>query len=265
MTSAAGAATRQLSARWNGRRGLPVTAGSCRLRRITLLLAVLPLACGGDGRPSDASGRPGDASGRPGDASGRSGDASGRSGSADAGPQQAFLANLGAHCGQAFPGRLALTPEGDTMLTGTEDLLVHFRDCEPDEVRIPFHMEVAATGQWNRSRTWYVMAADQGLELRHDHREPDGAESTRTWYGGFTRTGGSATRQDFLSPERTAAAGVPVGWRIEIDPGAHYRYGTTYDGEYDWMIEFDLSRAVDGEIPAAWGAQNPPSRVPGPP
>lgn len=180
-------------------------------------------------------------------------------------PQAAFLANLAAPCGQAFPGRLALTPEGDAMLTGTEELLVHFRDCEPGEVRIPFHVEVEATGEWDRSRTWYVMDVEGGLELRHDHREPDGSESTRTWYGGFTLDQGTATRQDFASPERTAAAGVPVGWRIEIEPGVHYRYGTTLDGDYDWMIAFDLSRPVDGPIPEAWGAADPPSRIPGPP
>jgi hypothetical protein len=181
------------------------------------------------------------------------------------GPQDAFLLNLGAQCGHAFPGRLVLEPEGDGMLTGTEDLLVHFRDCEPGEVRIPFHVEVEATGEWNRSRTWYVLRAEEGLELRHDHREPDGSESTRTWYGGHTLTEGSATRQDFASPERTAAAGVLVGWRIEIEPGAYYRYGTTRAGEYDWMIEFDLSTPVAGPIPEAWGSAQPPSRIPGPP
>jgi hypothetical protein len=179
--------------------------------------------------------------------------------------QRAFLDNLAAPCGQAFGGRLVLTPEGDDMLTGTEALIVHFRDCEADEVRIPFHVEVEATGEWNRSRTWYVMARDDGLELRHDHREPDGSESTRTWYGGRTTTGGTATRQDFASPERTAAAGTPVGWRIEIEPGVLYRYGTTYAGEYDWMIEFDLSRPIAGDVAAAWGAARPPSRIPGPP
>jgi hypothetical protein len=179
--------------------------------------------------------------------------------------QQAFLDNLAAQCGLAFPGRLERSPEGDGMLTGTEQLLVHFRDCEPGEVRIPFHLEVAATGEWDRSRTWYVMTVDQGLELRHDHREHDGSESTRTWYGGFTATDGTANRQDFVSPERTAAAGVPVGWRIEIEPGSHYRYGTTRDGEFDWMIAFDLSSPVAGDTPAAWGAETAPSRIPGPP
>jgi len=180
-------------------------------------------------------------------------------------PTRAFLANLSAACGQAFEGRLELTPDGDTMLTGTETLLVHFRDCLDTEVRIPFHIEIEETGEWNRSRTWYVMQIEGGLELRHDHREPDGSESRRTWYGGVTLEPGTATRQDFRSPERTLAAGVPVGWRIEIEPGVAYRYGTTLDGEYDWMISFDLSRPVQGPIPHAWGHTAPPSRIPGPP
>ncbi len=178
---------------------------------------------------------------------------------------RAFMENLAVPCGEAFPGGLVFEPEGDEMLTGTEELLVHFRSCEPHEVQIPFHVEVEATGEWDRSRTWYVMVVDGGLELRHDHRMADGSEDTRTWYGGFSVGEGSATRQDFASPERTEAAGVPVGWRIEIEPGHHYRYGTTWDGEYDWLIEFDLSEAISGEIPPAWGWESPPSRVPGPP
>lgn len=177
----------------------------------------------------------------------------------------AFLENLSVHCGEAFPGRLILTPEGDDMLTGTEELVVHFRDCEDGEVRIPFHVEVEADGSWDRSRTWVVTRVSEGLELRHDHREPDGSESTRTWYGGFSVGQGTPTRQDFFSPERTEAAGVAVGWRIEIEPGVHYRYGTTYDGEFDWTIEFDLSNALDEPVPPVWGADRPPSRIPGPP
>ncbi len=180
-------------------------------------------------------------------------------------PQAAFLGNLAAPCGQAFPGRLILEPEGDPMLTGSEVLLAHFRDCEPGEVRIPFHVEIEATGDWDRSRTWYVMAVEGGLELRHDHREPDGSESGRTWYGGFSSDEGTAHRHDFHSPERTERAGVPVGWRLEIEPGSHYRYGTTYDGAFDWMIEFDLSEPLGDPIPDAWGHETPPSRVPGPP
>lgn len=209
----------------------------------SVLLALAFGACGGGAPP----GVPGDAA------------------AGDTAAHAAFLRNLAEHCGEAFPGRLVLEPEGDDMLTGTEELLVHFRDCEAGEVRIPFHIEDEATGGWNRSRTWYVMAVEDGLELRHDHREPDGSESARTWYGGVTQAPGTANRQDFTSPERTEARGVAVGWRIEIEPGAYYRYGTTRAGEYDWMIEFDLTRPVQGPIPAAWGAGDPPSRTPGPP
>jgi hypothetical protein len=180
-------------------------------------------------------------------------------------PQGAFMANLAAHCGDHFPGRLTLEPEGDTMLTGTELLLVHFFECDVDEVRIPFHIETDAGDGWDRSRTWHVIRHDGRLELRHDHREPDGSESTRTWYGGFTETPGTATRQDFVSPERTAAAGAPVGWRIEIEPGVRYVYGTTRDGEYTWRIEFDLSRPHAEPVPPRWGHDRAPSRVPGPP
>jgi hypothetical protein len=180
-------------------------------------------------------------------------------------PQAAFLQNLASPCGQAFPGRLVLEPEGDPMLTGSEVLVAHFRDCEPGEVRIPFHIEIEASGAWDRSRTWYVMVVAEGLELRHDHREPDGSESGRTWYGGFSVGEGTANRQDFHSPERTERAGVPVGWRMEMEPGSHYRYGTTYDGDFDWMIEFDLSTPMEGPIPDAWGHERPPSRIPGPP
>jgi len=183
----------------------------------------------------------------------------------DASAHADFIANLAYHCGQAFPGRLAVEPPDDGMLTGTEDLLVHFRHCDPDEVRIPFHVEIEDEDRWDRSRTWYVIRHPDRLELRHDHRRADGSEDDRTWYGGFTTADGTATLQDFLSPERTEAAGVPVGWRIEIEPDHRYVYGTTYDGQYDWRVEFDLSSPVDGAPPLPWGHDREPSREPGPP
>lgn len=214
-------------------------------RALAIILALAVVGCGGDPPPPDDTA------------------ADDLVGPAES--QLAFLDNLSVHCGEAFPGRLAVAPEGDGMLTGTEELLVHFRDCEPGEVRIPFHVEVEETDSWDSSRTWYVMEVPQGLELRHDHREEDGSEDDRTWYGGFSMDAGTPNRQDFSSPERTEAAGVPVGWRIEIEPGVAYRYGTTREGEFTWMVEFDLSEPIDGEIPHAWGYDEPPSRIPGPP
>jgi hypothetical protein len=139
------------------------------------------------------------------------------------------------------------------MLTGTEELVVHFRECDGDTLRIPFHIEVEATGSWDRSRTWILTRAPgDRLELRHDHRESDGTPSERTMYGGFSETPGTANRQDFVSVERTEESGYPRGWRIEIVPGERYTYGTTRRGEWSWRVDFDLTRPIDPP-PAPWG------------
>ncbi len=176
----------------------------------------------------------------------------------------AFMENLAAHCGQAFPGNQAISGGGPR---DDDHLLVHFRQCDEDEIWIPFHAEDdEIEGGWDHSRTWFVMQVGEGLELRHDHREKDGSESSRTWYGGFSIGEGTANRMDFHSPERTWNARVPVGWRIEIEPGVVYRYGTTYNDEFSWMVEFDLSRPIpEDEIPEVWGHDQPPTRIPGPP
>jgi hypothetical protein len=168
-------------------------------------------------------------------------------------PAEAFLENLAAHCGSAYPGGLTLEPPGDDMLTGTEELVVHFRECDGDTLRIPFHIEVEATGSWDRSRTWILTRASADrLELRHDHREPDGRPSETTMYGGFTETEGTSARQDFVSAQRTEESGFPRGWRIEVVPGERYTYGTTRRGEWSWRIDFDLSQPI-APPPAPWG------------
>jgi hypothetical protein len=168
-------------------------------------------------------------------------------------PAQAFLANLALHCGSAYSGGLTQEPPGDDMLTGTEELIVHFRGCDGDTLRLPFHIELEETASWDRSRTWVLTPAPgDRLELRHDHREPDGTPSERTMYGGFTETPGTPERQDFVSVERTEESGFPRGWRIEVVPGERYTYGTTRRGEWSWRIDFDLSRPVPAP-PAPWG------------
>ena len=176
----------------------------------------------------------------------------------------AFLDKLSAQCGQAFPGRLTIT-SGEVQ--DRDHMLVHFRRCDEDEVLIPFHAEDEdAEGGWDHSRTWFLTVVEEGLELRHDHREADGSESSRTWYGGYSIGQGTANRQDFHSPERTWNARMPVGWRIEIVPGEVYRYGTIANDEFTWMVEFDLSRPIaEEDIPQVWGHDVPPTRIPGPP
>lgn len=204
-------------------------------------VSLLAVGCGGEAPGED--GAPGSSEAL----------ASGDPGQPPSAPAQAFLANLALHCGSAYSGGLTLEPPGDDMLTGTEELIVHFRECDGDTLRLPFHIELEETASWDRSRTWVLTpASGDRLELRHDHREPDGTPSERTMYGGFTETPGTPERQDFVSVERTEESGFPRGWRIEVVPGERYTYGTTRRGEWSWRIDFDLSRPVPVP-PAPWG------------
>jgi hypothetical protein len=158
--------------------------------------------------------------------------------------QEAFWENLAAHCGQAFHGRLVERPDPDPIFEGDEVLTVHFRGCGEGRLALPFHVED------NRSRTWLLTRTTAGIDLRHDHRNPDGSPEASTWYGAHTPNAGSAQRQEFLRP---AQDGQPrTGWAIEIVPHERYTYGTIRDGEWTYRLDFDLSSPVE-EPPAPWG------------
>lgn len=171
-------------------------------------------------------------------------------------PKQ-FFSNLSTLCGKAFAGTRAVARDEDDMLQGDERLVVHFRECNSDQIFAAFHIEETGESSWDRSRTWVFSLHGDQVELRHDHRLPDGSEDEgNTMYGGFTEQGeGTATRQDFIFTERTGDNGEVLGWRIEVEPGERYSYGTMADGEWTWRLDFDLSRQVQTP-PPAWGHED---------
>lgn len=168
-------------------------------------------------------------------------------------PYDLFFDQLAEECGYAYPGSLTLEPEGDEMLTGDELLIVHFRECDENELMLPFHIEQADENDWDRSRTWIYTRHSDGLELRHDHRLRDGSDDDVTMYGGYSVGDGTAMRQEFMSEERTEEMGHFRGWRIEYVPGERYTYGTIARDEWTWRVDFDLSEPLDELPPAPWG------------
>lgn len=164
--------------------------------------------------------------------------------SAPTDPQAVFLTNLARHCGRAYEGRITHRPPEDQLFRGDERLVVHFRECSGDELKLPFHVED------NRSRTWILTRTDSGIDLRHDHRHEDGSPDENTMYGAHTRDAGSASRQEFLRPQ--ADDGSTSGWAIEIVPGERYTYGTIRDGRWRYRLDFDLSAPVEPP-PPPWG------------
>ncbi len=167
-------------------------------------------------------------------------------------PRDAFWAHLSALCQTAAAdGTLLAAPPGDTQVDASARLVVHFWQCGKDELRFPFHV-----GE-NRSRTWTIIRHPDSLELRHDHRHADGSEESNTWYGAFTQSEGTAFQQEFVSERE----GVLRGWRITVEPGRRYEYGTIADGKWRHHLRFDLTAPVSPP-PLPWGHETRPSQRP---
>ena len=166
-----------------------------------------------------------------------------------------FWSNLTVQCGSAYEGEVTDKPEGDDQISEDAELIMHFRECEEDELRLPLHVREPDMDDWDRSRTWVLMPHEEGLELRHDHRNPDGTEEENTWYGAVTLGESDGSVAEFISQGRDGED-VQSGWRIEIEPGERYTYGTIRDGEWRYRLNFDLTEPLEEPPPAPWGFED---------
>lgn len=160
-------------------------------------------------------------------------------------PQDAFLARLNALCGQRFEGRVVSTDAADADFRDKR-LVMHVRDCALNEVGIPF-----AVGE-DRSRRWIMTRTDEGLWLRHDHRDPEGVIHGYHMYGGDTVGPGTPSRQEFpvnqASIDQFVAGGAQVSttnvWAVEVHPGQTFAYELRRPGGRFFRVEFDLTRPI---------------------
>jgi hypothetical protein len=164
--------------------------------------------------------------------------------------QEAWWEQLQALCGQAFSGEMVrYDPEMDTGWLDRA-VIMHVRECSPDEIRIPLHV-----GD-NRSRTWVLTRTASHIQLKHDHRYPDGTEEASSQYGGHTLVAGSATRQEFPADDESKAGflerdhpdGVHNVWAMEIHPGDRFTYQLTRPNR-DFRADFDLTTPVPAPPP----------------
>ncbi len=150
-------------------------------------------------------------------------------------------------CDQAFAGRLLASPDGD--LEG-ESLIMHVRDCGDQRIRIPF-----VVGD-NLSRTWVLTRKGERIELRHDHRNPDGSSEEVTMYGGLSPNRGSANAQIFPADDQTLDTlpdNYPNVWLMEVRPDEKFIYYVRrLATERYYHFEFDLTEPVEPP-PAPWG------------
>ena len=161
----------------------------------------------------------------------------------------AFFDQLKSLCGKTLEGKIVADqppPAADDPFVGKR-LVMHVRDCEDGEVRIPF-----AVGE-DRSRTWIVTKTQSGLRLKHDHRHADGTPDELTMYGGDTLSRGTSRRQSFPSDAETVAlftkqdrlVSVPNVWSLEMNDARTFVYELRRPSGRLLRVEFDLTKPLD--------------------
>ena len=167
--------------------------------------------------------------------------------SQDKSPSETFWDTLKTHCGNAYEGKLVLPEEDEAF--GGKKLLMHFRSCSDNEIKIPFYV-----GD-DKSRTWILTMNEGIITLKHDHRHEDGTEDDINFYGGTASNEGKEDIQffpaDLLTQKMIPVAATNVWW-ITIDEKT-FTYNLKRLGtDRIFKVEMDLSKPVS-KPEAPWG------------
>ena len=163
-------------------------------------------------------------------------------------PAEEFWHNLQDHCGKSYEGTIRQGMGNDDFDGKT--LIMHVRSCEENEIRIPFFV-----GE-NRSRTWILRLQDGKIQLKHDHRKPDGSEDKITQYGGTASNTGLANIQVFPADDETAelipAAATNVWW-VTLNEDIFSYNLKRIGSKSNFTVEFDLTKSLETpEAPWGW-------------
>ena len=166
-------------------------------------------------------------------------------------PAEEFWYNLQDHCGKTYEGTITAGMGNDDF--DGKKLIMHVRSCEENEIKIPFFV-----GE-DKSRTWILRLKDNKVELKHDHRKPDGSEDKITQYGGTASNTGLANIQVFPADEETAAL-IPAAatnvWWITLDEEIFSYNLKRIGSKSNFTVEFDLSKPLNTpEAPWGWEEQ----------
>jgi hypothetical protein len=145
-------------------------------------------------------------------------------------PRDQFLATLQGLCGARFEGGLtyAIDPKNPYVGQAISTEIV----CTGKDVRLPVLVGT------DRSRTWIFTRTAAALELRHDHRHPDGTPETVTMYGGLANDAGSALSQSFLADAIT----------FKLFPGSETNVWTTSFSADGTVLTYHLDRHAKPRI-----------------
>ena len=165
--------------------------------------------------------------------------------------QDDFWTSLVAMEGKSFNGELVIGTEPSDKDFMKGQAIMYVWKVSDTEIKIPFHI-----GD-DHSRTWVLRKTESGIQLKHDHRKPDGSEDAVTQYGGDTFAKGTPIRQEFKADKFTGdllAASARNIWAMEVEPGKRFVYELRREHEDRFFrVEFDLTKEVPTP-PPVWGA-----------
>lgn len=150
-----------------------------------------------------------------------------------------FLQNLAQHCGQAYKGTIVSTPVPADF--ENKELVMYVSACDQREVKIAFFV-----GE-DLSRTWVFTLKGDRVELKHDHRQPNGQPDEVTMYGGTTTNTGNEHIQYFPADQETATS-IPAAasnlWWVTIDEH-EYSYNLQRAGsKTSFNVVFDVTKPI---------------------
>ncbi|MFA7447171.1 MAG: hypothetical protein WCY77_01905 [Weeksellaceae bacterium] len=159
-----------------------------------------------------------------------------------------FKTQIEKHCGNSYEGTItAGAKEGDGF-TG-ERLVMQVLSCEKDQIKIPFYV-----GD-DKSRTWILTFKNDRVQLKHDHRNPDGSDEEVTMYGGTTSNTGHANIQFFAADQETCSMidyACNNVWWMTIDENSFSYSLRRVGADREFTVVFDLEKPVDFEE-KPWG------------
>lgn len=153
--------------------------------------------------------------------------------------QDSFFSRLAAMEGETYPGEVAFMAEPAAPFDGAP-LAMHIESVDGDVMRVRFLVNDEP------GRTWIFRRTADGLQLKHEHREPDGSPSEITNYGGWAAPDGTPLRQRFPADAETAQL-LPEAktnvWTLEFVPNERiFIYDLRRHDRPRFRAEFDLSR-----------------------
>lgn len=158
-----------------------------------------------------------------------------------------FWSELKALQGKSFEGQLVTDPANDDF--AGKKLVMHVLYADDDKILIPFNV-----GE-NLSRTWIFKYKNGRMELKHDHRMPDGEDDEITMYGGTSTNHGKAGMQVFPADQETVEL-LPDAfsnvWWVTVD-STTFTYNLRRVGtERVFTVAFDLTQEIEKPSPS-WG------------